>query len=332
MNVIISNKARDMLVNLEIDVIKSLEGEFEVEELATMFSNFFFNKMILDITAIKGFMDVRNLQKLSMSLDMDKVILVLDNTPQTSSSAFLSKLVSMGIYNFGTTIDNIMYLYNNPNSYRDVAHIQQMDNLTNVISDKVDNFNMKILGIKNVTNHAGATTLIYMLKNQLEINGYSVAAIEVNKRDFVNFPAQNMVSCSKDELPGTIAKFSAFDIILIDLNDSDSEDSCSDVLYLLEPTYIKLNKLIRRDRMIFNKLQNKKIILNKSLLDQKDITDFEYESRSKVFYNIPPLDEKKKEHGVLNGLLNALGLTRNNELDNEENKGKIFGLFKSNRY
>jgi len=328
MNVIISNKSRDMLVNLNIDVIKSLNGEYEAEELVSMFSNFFFNKMILDITAIKNYQDIRNLQKLSISLDMDKVILVLDDAPESNSSLFLSKLVSMGIYNFATNIDSIMYLYNNPNSYRDVAHIQQLDTLTSAVTDKIENYNMRILGIKNITEHAGSTTLTYMLKNQLELQGYNVVAIEVNRRDFSNFNSQNMVSCSVADLPSTISKYSSYDVILIDLNDA-SEDGCSDVLYLLEPTYIKLNKLIRRDRMIFNKLQNKKIVLNKSLLNQKDITDFEYESRSKVFYNIPPLDEKKKEHSILSGLLNMLNFNKNTTFE-EENKGKILGLFKSN--
>ena len=52
--------------------------------------------------------------------------------------------------------------------------------------------------------------------------------------------------------------------------------------------------------------------------------------RSKVFYNVPPLDEKKKEHGVLSGLLAAIGYNKNSSYDNAENKGKIFGLFKSN--
>lgn len=327
MNVIISNKLRDMLVNLEIDVIKTLNGEYEAEELTTMFSNFFFNKMILDITAIKNYQDIRNLQKLCLKLDMDKVILVLENDAQSSSSLYLSKLVSMGIYNFATNIDSIMYLYNNPNSYKDVAHIQQLDSLTSTVTDKIENYNMKILGIKNITEHAGATTLTYMLKNQLELQGYNVVAIEVGKRDFSNFNSQNLVSCSMADLPSEISKYTSYDVILIDLN-NNSEDGCSDVLYLLEPTYIKLNKLIRRDRMIFNKLKNKKIVLNKSLLDQKDITDFEYESKSKVFYNVPPLDEKKKDHSILSGLLNVLGFNKNTIFE-EENKGKILGLFKS---
>ena len=54
MNVIVSNKYQNMLATLDIDVIKSINGEFEVEELANIFTNFYFNKMIIDVTAIEG--------------------------------------------------------------------------------------------------------------------------------------------------------------------------------------------------------------------------------------------------------------------------------------
>ena len=45
MNVIISNKYQSLLANLDIDVIKSINGEFDVEEIVSNFTNFFFNKM-----------------------------------------------------------------------------------------------------------------------------------------------------------------------------------------------------------------------------------------------------------------------------------------------
>lgn len=51
MNVIVSNKYQNMLATLDIDVIKSINGEYEIEELANIFTNFYFNKMIIDITA-----------------------------------------------------------------------------------------------------------------------------------------------------------------------------------------------------------------------------------------------------------------------------------------
>ena len=54
MNVIVSNKYAAMLSSLstKIDLIKTVDGEFQVDDLIAQFDNFFFNKMILDITAI----------------------------------------------------------------------------------------------------------------------------------------------------------------------------------------------------------------------------------------------------------------------------------------
>ena len=56
--------------------------------------------MILDVTALKNYRDIKTLQKLSISLDMDKVILLLDDSVDEGNGDFLSKLISMGIYNF----------------------------------------------------------------------------------------------------------------------------------------------------------------------------------------------------------------------------------------
>ena len=64
--------------------------------------------MILDITALKNYKDIKTLQKLSISLDMDKIIILLDDTVEGSSDEFLSKLISMGIYNFTKNIDGII--------------------------------------------------------------------------------------------------------------------------------------------------------------------------------------------------------------------------------
>ena len=64
MNVIVSNKNQGLLSSLDVDVIKSINGEFTVDEIIGTFSNFFFNRMFLDITAVKDYMDVSNIQKL----------------------------------------------------------------------------------------------------------------------------------------------------------------------------------------------------------------------------------------------------------------------------
>lgn len=332
MNVIIANKQKSMLQGLEIDVIKTLEGEFDVDDIIAQFQNFFFQRMILDITALKNYKDIKTLQKLSITLDMDKVILVLDDSDESGSNEYLSKLISMGIYNFTKNIEGIMYLYNNPNTYRDVAHIHQLDasKPQDVVIEKYvevePSITHKVIGVKNVTKQSGATTLIYMMVKQLEKN-YSVIALEVNKSDFRYFNEKKLISIPNTDIGNAVAKYRDYNVILIDINDSkEAENLCDDILYLVEPSIIKLNKLMLINSNTFKELKNKKIILNQSLLNAKDVLDFEYESGSKIYYNMPPLDEREKSIHALNLLLVRLGFTRQ-KTDEQEKKNSILGLF-----
>ena len=75
MNVIVANKNEDMLKSLNIDVIKSVNGEYDINQLQTMFQNFFFQRLILDVTAIKNYRNIDTIKTLSNAFDMDKVIL-----------------------------------------------------------------------------------------------------------------------------------------------------------------------------------------------------------------------------------------------------------------
>ena len=134
-----------------------------------------------------------------------------------------------------------------------------------------------------------------------------------------------MISTTDEQLMTEIVKHKDISIILIDLNDSNNEGACSDVLYLIEPSSIRLNKLMRRNRKIFEELRGRKIILNQSLLSNSDIMDFEYEGKTKVFYNIPPLNDRIK-NPVLTDFLSKIGLI--NKTKEENSGGKIFGLFK----
>lgn len=335
MNVIISNKYASVLQTLNIDVIKTLNGEFEVDEIISNFQNFYFQRMILDITSIKDYKDIKTLQKLSISLDMDKVILFLDDVPESSSNEYLSKLISMGIYNFTKNVEGIMYLYNNPNSYRDVAHIHQLDNSLNnpvssvpnvIVNTIVEQHQLKIIGFKNVTEDAGSTTLIYMLKKQLEKN-YKVACLEADSRDFMYFNDKALVSTTNDEVNTVINKYHDYDVVLVDINKSQAaENVCNSIFYLIEPSTIKLNKLMLSNSKILDILKNKNVILNKSVLSSKDVLDFEYESRLKVFFNIPPLDEREKNIAILDKFLLKLGFAKQQSGETEK-KNKILGLF-----
>ena len=326
MNVVIANSQQNILSNLDIDIIKSITGTYEASEIVEMFKSFFYNKMVLDVTAIKNYEDIRSYQTLAMGLDVEKIIFFLPENSNLCTSNFLSKLISVGIYNFTTNLDGIKYLIKKSNTYKDVAHIQQLNDLSTTIVNKVEN-GTKIIGVRNVTEHAGATTLIYMLKKELTVElGNAVVAIEVDKNDFSVFNDKNMISTTSAQLRSIIERYRNASIILIDLNDSTDDSICGYVLYLLEPSIIKLNKLIRRNHTIFSKLKGKKLILNKSLLSNKDITDFEYEANTKVFYNMPPLDERKR-NGVISDFLGRIGLLTKTE-EKKESSNKIFGLFR----
>lgn len=327
MNVIVSNKYQALLGTLNIDVIKSINGVFEPIDLINQFANFYYNRMILDITAINNYEDINVIRQLSLNLDMSKVILLLDDSAKVNSSSYLSQLVSMGIYNFTRNIDAIKFLIANPNTYKDVAKYQRLDGFTEEeLKEEEKNFNLKleqrVIGFKNVTDHAGATTLVYMLKKQLESN-YKVKAVEINNNDFEYFNEEGLESVDFINASFTIQNLSDYEVVLVDLNDAE-ETLCNEVIYLIEPGIIKLNKLIRNDPTIFDKLYGKKIVLNKSILDDGDVTDFERESGSKIFFNMPCLDEKLDYNKKVNDFLVALGFSR---MGNTSNGGNIFNIF-----
>lgn len=329
MNVIVSNKYQSLLASLNIDVIKSINGEFSVDDLIAQFSTFYYNKMILDITAIKGYEDINIMQNLSVNFDMSKVILLLDDSEVVNSPVYISQLISMGIYNFTNDVNTIKYLIDNPNQYKDVANYHNISGFKKpVLNEKaIDNtrgkIGQKIIGFKNVTEHAGATTLIYLLKLHLE-KSYKVKAVEIDKNDFVYFNDESLESISSLGFNNFLSQNSDYDVILVDLNEGNVLEYCHDIVYLIEPGLIKLNKLIRQDNAIFEKLSDKKIVLNRSVLSEKDVMDFEKESGSKVFFNMPCLDDKLDDQKIINIFLTNLGFSR----VEENSSNGIFSIFK----
>ena len=269
---------------------------------------------------------------------MDRLILLLDGSPEVTNPEYLSDLISMRIYNFTMNVDGIMYLYNNPNSYRDVAQYHQLDTThdsapTIITTQVIGGSSTIVLGIKNVTEDAGATTLTYIMKKQLERN-YNVTALELDKHDFMYFGDKNMYSINAMELGNNLSKFSSSDVILVDMNNSPAaEGVIKDVLYLVEPSKIKLNKLLARNPRAFDKYKGKKIVLNKSLLSSHDVLDFEYETNSKTFYNLPPLYDQENKNATLDALLSKMGfvnqISQNGEVtSNQGQKKGLFGMFK----
>ena len=223
MNVIIANEQQQSLSALDIDIIKTVTGSYEAREIVEMFKNFFFNKMILDVTAIKGYDNPDNYQILAQQLDPEKVVLYIPENSKLCTATFLARIITYGLYNFTNNIEGIKYLLQKPNTYKDVEHIQQMAGrslqVAATATPTAENKSSVIIGFRSITDNAGSTTLIYMLKKELEAAlNTPVLAIEVDKRDFMFFNQKNMLSVSKDDLKNLIASNSQSPVILIDLN------------------------------------------------------------------------------------------------------------------
>ena len=335
MNVIVANEQQNQLSNLDIDIIKSISGIYDAFEIVEMFKNFFYSKMILDVTALKNYRDLKTYEVLVSGLEPDKIIFLLPDGSDLCQPNFLSHIISLKIYNFTTNINGIKYLLKKTNTLKDVEHIVKMASInasqeTGAMVTTISrntNVGPTILGVKNVTDGAGATTFIYLLKKELSLvyGQNNVIAFEIDKNDFTLFNDKNMISVRQNVVKNTITKFSNVSIILVDLNSYTDDSFCSDVIYLLEPSTIKLNRLIRRNRNIFSKLMNKKVVLNQSLLLNNDVFDFESEAGIRVFYNMPPLDERKR-NSIIHDFLTKLGLFNNR--NNNSNSSKIFGLFR----
>ena len=103
----------------------------------------------------------------------------------------------MGYYNFTTNGEGIIFLLNTPNTYKEVAHLHQAEvpamqmpmqmPMQQAMPDPLqpmmqqpqpqmemplqqmpmtqNRSNLHIIGIRNITDSAGASTLIYMMKN-----------------------------------------------------------------------------------------------------------------------------------------------------------------------
>ncbi|MDD4187628.1 MAG: hypothetical protein PHX04_02555 [Bacilli bacterium] len=277
MNVIVSNQNK-IINTLNVDVIKTLVGEFSLDELNNELVNFYYNKIIIDLTAIKNYYDINSTINFLKGFEPNKTILLLNDSEVINNSSFLSKLVENGYYNFTRNAAGVNYLVANPNSLEDVKEYLKKDDVSyldstykspkeektkpvskNKLEKIKNNLNQKIIGIQNLTDHAGATTLAYMMVKQLKYN-YTVKGIEMNKQDFIYFRDSDFSFCtSPAELLLRIKDFSKIDVIIIDLNGTEDEGICDEILYLIEPGTIQLNKLLKKDSNIQQKMKNEKV-------------------------------------------------------------------------
>ena len=96
---------------------------------------------------------------------------------------------------------------------------------------------------------------------------------------------------------------------------------CHDILYLVNPGTICLNKALKKDINIREKITDGKIILNQSAIKDEELSNFEYETKFKVYYNMPVINDRADRLLVVDKLLLKLGFGK-------QGSTSFFGLFK----
>lgn len=322
MNILIQNENYKILESLSIDIIKTLTGDYSKTDLNNELSNLIYNKIIIDITAIRNYYDSSSVLDVLSIFDPDKVIILLNNSELVNSQLYINTLVKNGYYNFTRNSAGIVYLIDNPNSLNDVQKYLDINNeRTNYNKQNEPIFqeeekkvvsNQMIIGIENLTEHAGATTLMYLMVNQLRFN-YSVKGIEMFKQDSVYFRDKDLTICmSEIDLKNKLKTYANIEAIIVDLNGMDSS-VCNEVLYLVEPGIIRLNKMVMKDPNIYDKLMGKKVVINRSSIKTEDISDFEYETKLKIFHNLPNVNDRNNKNQVIDNLLVKLGFKKQQE-------------------
>lgn len=317
MNVVTANENKGIIDRLDIDIIKRIDGQFELRELLSKFVNLYFNKMIIDITSIKDYQDLDVIKQLSQSVDPSRVIIILNNDPIVNSQFYMSNLIACGFYNFTRNFEGVKFLYNTPNTYDNVKHLvmseeeikkqneEYIESHTVVVNDT----NRQIIGFINLTNHAGSTSLVNMCVRQLNANGYQAIGLEMFRQDLLYYHDSNLSACfNRNDLENKLRLYEDVNAIFIDLNEFNEADRfCDKVIYIIEPSYVMLTKLLKKNKNSFAEHKDDLILLNKSFVNDQEIPDFEYESKLKVFFNLPPLNDRNKNLEPINEFLRKLG-------------------------
>ena len=322
MNLVIVNENTIVVNALTIDIIKVLNGVYDVNSIEKELVNFYFNKVIIDITAIKNYFSSFDLFEFLNYFGKDKVILLLNDSAYCNSKEFLTQLINNGYYNFTSNSQGVSFLVNRSNTYEDVKKYIQTTTFISELNSSIGSTNIqartnniKIIGIKNLSEGAGSTTLMQQMVKQLAFN-YKVKGIELNGFDAIYFRRPDIIFCNDYiEAETTIQGLKGIDAIIIDLNEfEDKNKICTDIIYLLEPGIIRISKFIKNINKYKDKLNDMKIVLNRSALKDEEINYFEKETGLNIYYNLTNFDDKKDRLLSIDRLLIKLGFNKQEKI------------------
>ncbi len=131
MNLLIENLNSEILNS--VDAIKTIKGVFTKENIQDQLNNLFYNKVIIDITAIDNYLYFKSLFSFLEIFEKDKIILFLGND---ISKEYMSKLVQEGYYNFTKNASSISFLISHPNTLKDVEkYLETTPNSLNILNN-----------------------------------------------------------------------------------------------------------------------------------------------------------------------------------------------------
>lgn len=317
MNVVTANENKQIIDRIDFDVIKRIDGEYELNEILGKLVNLYFNKIVIDITSIKNYRNANIFSELRKGIDPNKVIILLNSDPIVNSNNYISTMISNGFYNFTRNYEGIKFLYGIPNDYEKVKHFVnnvEEEDIIHIENENIDEPSLafsgrKVIGLLDLTDHAGASTLTNMMVRQLNNHGYKAYGIEMFRQDLIYYRSNELSSCmNRNDLDLKFKQLSDAAAIIIDLNEfGEANNYCDEIIYLVEPSYIRLTKLLRKNPNAISERKNDKIVLNMSFVNENDKLDFEYELKCKVFENIPPINDRNRNSGEINNLLYKLG-------------------------
>ena len=120
MNVIIKNPKNKKLDKINMEVIKTLSGQFTINQVQEQLVNLYYNKVVIDVTAINNFLDINTVLIFLKGFDPMNVVLLLTKKKEVKSNIYLKRLIEIGVYNFTYDAEKVIYLLNNPNTLEDV--------------------------------------------------------------------------------------------------------------------------------------------------------------------------------------------------------------------
>ena len=164
MNIVITNQYSNIIKQLGL-TDQIYVGLYDVNELGNSMHNVSFDNLIIDVTSIKNYQYISTIKQLTNYVDASKLIVLLDNN--CINDEYLNGLVSIGVYNFAKDINGLQNILNNRNSYNDVSGYVN-EYASDALPINKEDRHAKVIGLVNVTRHAGSTTLAYTLVKVLK--------------------------------------------------------------------------------------------------------------------------------------------------------------------